>query len=453
MFVAGSLVANARPGGLSQGLFWLLLCVPLVGAAMGTWAAMRRGDAERRLRAQRNALRDEVDRVRHRERVVRGVFEHSQAAVLVHDPGGRILVANRSAERIFGRREEDIKRCLVSDLLPDLHQLREHDALLRQSAAGEPLGREWRTRGRHADGTAFPVQLERAELPELRATSVVLREATSVVKAEQKRVREALRIEQDRAVDLSRHRAEFLDRLGRELRSHVGRVLEACEGLAHQLDATDAGMASNLRDSGHGMLVIVDKLLNLGMADDSLQALSLEPVAVPGLLDELVHSLQPMLERNGNALEVRVSDQVPILTTDRQKLAHAVRNLLSNAARYTRGGRITVEVLLEPGRGTDWVAFFVTDTGVGLTPQDMDQLFEVFSLPDAASTQEYLSIGTGLALSQHCARLLGGHIAVRSAAGEGSVFTLRIPLHPPEVPPEPPSEPPGLRRLVCAPPS
>lgn len=433
--IAAGLLWGEPPGSLRalarSPLFWCLLAGPVLGTAGGTWAFVRRAAAERRLRHQRNSLRDELDAMRQRERLSSAVVEAGQAAVVIFDPQGGVVHGNPAAERIFGHSSEAFARLSIDELLPDLHELDDAEALVRKTAAGDPIGREWRSRGRHADGTVFPVELEQVELADVRLRMVTVREATTVVKEEQRRVRDAVRAEHDRVVDLSRHRAELLDRLGRELRSHLRTVLSGCDLLATRLDATPDGLgdaAVSMRASAHTMLIMVDKLLNLSMADDTLQDLSIEPVAVPGLVDELVHSLQPLVLRNGNTLEVKVSEAVPILTTDRQKLAHALRNLLSNAARYTRNGRITLEAVLEPGRGTDWVAFFVSDTGTGLGNDELDQLFEAFSVPDAASTQEYLAVGTGLALSQHCARLLGGHIAARSAAGEGSTFTLRVPL-------------------------
>lgn len=425
--IAGLVAGGAVLVVVAGGAWWLLadlfgprggpvgvMAGALMGIGFGVWAAARYGEAHRRLREQRTQFLDEIARIQRREQVGAALLDASSAAVLALDEGGTIVASNMAAERIFGYEAGALHRGAVGGLLPDLEELSEEDAVPRVSAAGEPLGQEWRTRGRHRDQTVFPVLLERVRVPHLAMEVVTVREATSLVHEEQQRVREALRVEQERLVRLSKHRAAFLRRVGDELREH--------------LDAVQRGVGASAEDGAHAMHVIVDKLSNLGMVDDAIQDLHIERVCVPEMIDELVCALTPLVCRNHNTLDVRVSEQVPLLATDRQKLAHAVRNLISNAARYTRGGTISIEVVVEPGRGMDWVAFFVSDTGEGLGPKELDRLFEAFSLPDAASTQAYLTVGTGLALSQYCARRLGGHIAVRSASGEGSTFTLRLPL-------------------------
>ena len=146
---------------------------------------------------------------------------------------------------------------------------------------------------------------------------------------------------------------------------------------------------------------------------------------------------QPLLATNGNTLEVRCPATIGTMRADQTKVRQALFNLLSNAAKFTSAGRVTLDVSRETAGGAEWVCFAVRDTGIGLTPEQQGRLFQEFTQADASTTRHYGGTGLGLALSRRFCRLMGGDIGVESEAGAGSTFTIRLPAAVPDPPARP----------------
>ena len=134
---------------------------------------------------------------------------------------------------------------------------------------------------------------------------------------------------------------------------------------------------------------------------------------------------QPLVEKNGNALVVTCPDDIGTMLADQTKLRQTLFNLLSNAAKFTDHGTITLTVKREPD---DWLTFAVSDTGVGMTEEQVARLFEAFSQAEASTRSRYGGTGLGLAISRHFCRLMGGDLTVESTYGQGATFTVRLPV-------------------------
>jgi signal transduction histidine kinase len=115
------------------------------------------------------------------------------------------------------------------------------------------------------------------------------------------------------------------------------------------------------------------------------------------------------------------------MRADLPKVRQSLFNLLSNACKFTEQGTITVDVARQTGRQSDWISFQVTDTGIGMSREQTQKLFQAFSQVDASTTRKYGGTGLGLAISRHFCRMMGGEITVRSMVGQGSTFTIRLP--------------------------
>src|SRR6185503_6672403 len=135
--------------------------------------------------------------------------------------------------------------------------------------------------------------------------------------------------------------------------------------------------------------------------------------------------VQPLVEKNGNELVVSCADGIGSMQADQTKVRQALFNLLSNAAKFTANGTITLTVRREPG---DSLTFAVADTGIGMTEEQLGRLFEAFSQAEASTRSKYGGTGLGLAISRHFCRLMGGDLTVESMYGEGSTFTVRLPI-------------------------
>jgi len=146
-----------------------------------------------------------------------------------------------------------------------------------------------------------------------------------------------------------------------------------------------------------------------------------------------VSTVEPLLVKRANTLEVHVSDSVDTMHSDLTKVRQSLLNLLSNACKFTQQGMITLTVGQETVEHQPWCIFRVCDTGIGMTPEQMAQLFQPFTQADASTTRQYGGTGLGLTISRHFCQMLGGDISVASALGAGATFTMRLPATAPGV--------------------
>jgi signal transduction histidine kinase len=168
----------------------------------------------------------------------------------------------------------------------------------------------------------------------------------------------------------------------------------------------------------------------------------LEIFDISSLVEDVVATMQPLVEQNDNILRVHCADNLGVMRSDLTKVRQMLINLLSNAAKFTEQGTITlvVERIKEENRRkeedgnfilppSDFVLFKVSDTGIGMTSEQMQNLFQVFTQADASTTRRYGGTGLGLAISRRFCQLLGGDITVASELGQGSTFTIRLPVN------------------------
>jgi CheY-like chemotaxis protein len=164
----------------------------------------------------------------------------------------------------------------------------------------------------------------------------------------------------------------------------------------------------------------------------------LEPVDVAQTAKDVAATIEPLVAKNANTFELKCPPDAGSMRTDLTKLRQTLFNLLSNACKFTENGKVTLEITR---RADHMVSFAVTDTGIGMTPDQMGKLFGEFVQADASTTRKYGGTGLGLAISRKFCRLLGGDITVESARGRGSTFTAMLPLEAKEPAPEPAAAP------------
>lgn len=145
------------------------------------------------------------------------------------------------------------------------------------------------------------------------------------------------------------------------------------------------------------------------------------------LLDEIIATMRPLAAKRGNALSLRTLGEVGEMCSDMARVKQILVHLLSNACKFTENGTIALMVTREPGESYEEISFAVSDTGIGMAPEIVEDIFDDFSQADSSLSRAYGGAGLGLAISRRLARRLGGDIAVTSVCGEGSVFTLRLP--------------------------
>src|SRR5207247_5513613 len=145
------------------------------------------------------------------------------------------------------------------------------------------------------------------------------------------------------------------------------------------------------------------------------------------LVDEVRSTIHPMIEKNGNVLEVDCPPDVDGMHADVTRVRQILFNLLSNASKFTEGGTVRLQVRREEADDGDTVVFRVTDTGIRMTEEQLGKLFQAFSQADASTSRKYGGTGLGLVICRRFAQMMGGDVAVESTMGEGSIFTVRLP--------------------------
>jgi adenylate cyclase len=234
------------------------------------------------------------------------------------------------------------------------------------------------------------------------------------------------------AEEANRAKSAFLANMSHELRTPLNAIIGYSEMLAEEAeDSGQEDLFTNLqkiRSAGKHLLDLINDILDLSKIEAGKMEVHLETFDVSAMLQEVVSTIAPLMEKNGNRLEFRCTEDLVTMRADLTKVRQALFNLLSNACKFTSGGVITLGVTRERLDGAGWLSFRVSDTGIGISPEQMKRLFQAFSQADASTAQKYGGTGLGLIISRRFCQMMGGDITVESALGMGSTFTVRLPI-------------------------
>jgi signal transduction histidine kinase/DNA-binding response OmpR family regulator len=229
----------------------------------------------------------------------------------------------------------------------------------------------------------------------------------------------------------SKHKSDFLANMSHELRTPLNAIIGYSEML--QEEAEELGQDDFIPDlqkihgAGKHLLGLINDILDLSKIEAGKMELYLEEFSIPWVVADVVAIVRPLMEKKANTLQVRCADDLGTMRADLTKVRQTLFNLLSNAAKFTDHGTISLAVARESIDGGEQVSFAVGDTGIGMTPEQLNRLFQAFSQAQASTTREYGGTGLGLAISRHFCRMMGGDITLESEPGVGSTFTVRLP--------------------------
>jgi signal transduction histidine kinase/DNA-binding response OmpR family regulator len=242
-----------------------------------------------------------------------------------------------------------------------------------------------------------------------------------------------LRVAREAAEAASRAKSTFLANMSHELRTPMNAIIGYSEMLAE--DAEDDGLDGMIPDlhkinaAGKHLLSLINDILDLSKIEAGRMDLFLERFDVRQILDEAVGTVAPLVSKNGNRLITEFGDDLGSIRADLTKLRQSLFNLLSNAAKFTENGTVTLAVDRERRDDGDWIVIKVSDTGIGIRGDQLDRVFEEFSQADESTSRDFGGTGLGLPISQRFCRMMGGDITVSSIYGEGSTFAIELPAN------------------------
>lgn len=241
-----------------------------------------------------------------------------------------------------------------------------------------------------------------------------------------------LQAARDEAVAANAAKSAFLAMMSHELRTPLNAVIGYSEMLKEEL--ADEGVTpttmsdlDKIKSAGKHLLELINSVLDLSKIEAGKIELEIGSVSVQQLVDYATSTVHPLIEPNGNRLVVQVPPDIGQIDSDPTRLRQVLLNLLSNAAKFTRQGVITLTARREQAPGQpEQLIFDVQDTGIGMTPEQQGRLFQAFVQADSSTTREYGGTGLGLVISRRLCQLLGGDVTVTSVPGQGSCFTARV---------------------------
>jgi signal transduction histidine kinase/CheY-like chemotaxis protein len=240
-----------------------------------------------------------------------------------------------------------------------------------------------------------------------------------------------LTVAKEGAEQANRTKSSFLANMSHELRTPLNAIIGYSEML--QEEAEDSGNTEAVPDlrkihgAGKHLQALINDILDLSKIEAGKMELFLETFEVRHLVDEVRSTIHPLIEKNGNVLELDCPADVGAMHADVTRVRQILLNLLSNASKFTEGGTVRLQVRREEADDGDTVVFRVTDTGIGMTEEQLGKLFQAFSQADASTSRKYGGTGLGLVICRRFAQMMGGDVSVESTRGEGSVFTVRLP--------------------------
>lgn len=260
---------------------------------------------------------------------------------------------------------------------------------------------------------------------------------------------EELSVARVAAEEASKTKSAFLANMSHELRTPLNAIIGYSEMLQENaLDNNDPEPIEDLKrieSAGRHLLGLINDILDLSKIEAGKMDVFIERVEIRPLVNEVLSIVQPLADKNGNALELHCPDDVGGFLSDETKVKQCLLNLMSNANKFTSQGKVTLTVEREPDAS---VVFRVSDTGLGMTQEQLARLFQAFTQADASTTKRFGGTGLGLAITRHFCAALGGDIAVESTLGAGSTFTIRLPDQEEAVPTKKPAEPTASHSLL-----
>jgi PAS domain S-box-containing protein len=381
----------------------------------------------------------EITGRRHADERFRRLVVNAPVAMVIVDASGAISLINKETERLFGYTEIELIGRPVDQLVP--HQLREQHAAHRREYLTAPVIRNMGTGqdlyGERKDGTQFPVEIGLAPLDTDEGTlvSAVIHDIT-----DRKQVQHALAAARDNAVAAAQLRSQFVAMVSHEIRTPMNGVIGLTKLLLDtSLTEVQRRYADAVQTSARALLTIINDILDFSKIEAGKVRFTEVDFDLGALVEEVINVAAEA--SRGKSLEVIAYYPAYTPTAvrgDEGRIRQVLLNLIGNAIKFTETGEVVLRV--EPARTgvpldgdhaeapVSEYTFSVTDTGIGIAPDDISRLFDAFTQADTTTSRQFGGTGLGLTISRQLVELMGGRLEVESRTGHGSRFSFTIPL-------------------------
>ncbi len=412
------------------------------------------------------SFRNMAEQIRQRDQALRDTLARMQAVlrtaadgIITFNDRGIIEEWNQAAERIFGYGAEEIMGERVQRLMEIPSELERSGSDGQAGGTVRALNKVISTpsmirQGRRRDGSTFWMEVAFSEVPlgDRRLTTGIFRDVTRRVQDEERirqmnellearvRLRTAelqdakgkLEVALQAAQAASQAKDIFVRTISHELRTPLSAVKGFTELLlnpkAAKLRENPVPTLEKIHSASEYLLTLINDLLDVARFTAGEQIhLNLSEFDLSGFFNALVEMTNPLLKKNNNRLVTDAAADLDRMRADETRVRQILLNLLSNAAKFTDNGEVALKARRESGHGNDWIVFTVSDTGSGMTSEQMKSLFKPFYRVDNSITRKQGGTGLGLSISKLLCDRMGGSIAVESEPGRGTTFTVRLP--------------------------
>jgi len=348
------------------------------------------------------------------------LFSDTRSGVVILNMNDRIVQHNKAARKLLLNDSEGTLEEKVHDigLMFQNNETADDTDIVVQNDTGNT----------HLSVSCSPIQHSRQQIGTLMFVNDVTaqKKAEELIVASNRELGEA----RDQALQANRTKSAFLANMSHELRTPLNAIIGYSELLRDEAIASNKtdGIAdlNRIHNAGHHLLALINDILDLSKIEAGKMDLFVEEFSISDVAGEIESIMREMTDKNGNVLVVHCAHDIGVMVTDRMRVLQVLNNILSNAFKFTESGTVTLDISRENYRNQETIMFRVTDTGIGMSQVQKNNLFQYFTQADPAITRKYGGSGLGLAISQRFSRMMGGEITAESEPGKGSCFTLRL---------------------------
>jgi PAS domain S-box-containing protein len=356
----------------------------------------------------------------HQRQYFQELVENNPVAIVTLDERHNVVACNPAFERLYGYPQSEVLGRNLDDLITTEANRSEAVAYTEEALNQRPV--KVISQRRRKDGTMVDVEVLGVPVVvggRRVGLMALYHDITALLKARRE------------AEEASQAKSRFLASVSHELRTPLNAIIGYSELLKEEVEEVGAPQLGadlkRIEASGRLLLALINDILDLSKIEAGKMDLHLETFDVRGVVDAVIATIGPLVEKNANRLVVEGAAAAGAIHADRTKLTQMLLNLLSNASKFTRDGTIALRVAREGIGNGERCVFRVQDTGIGMTEEQLGRLFQAFSQAEASTASRYGGTGLGLAITRKFSELMGGEVRVESTPGVGSTFTLTLP--------------------------